>query len=1054
MGTAPRPWQRTLSDLSVTSKVGIVLLLPVVLASVFAVLRIKDELGTIAQLNTASQQAQIIRPLLDFGSAADDLAVAAGIGTAADTTLDQVSAHFDQAAANLQSALRRSQVDQQVNAEVTDALSTGRSMADSLRGSSPLAVGNQSDEVATHISNALSTLTTPQEAVVGRYYTQLGDLTIAHRMFLQQQLLIGSGEISNNPAMLAQALTASGSELTMINQYAVVQPESAYKPDVLLGAQQTRLHALSQNNAEPRSLPGVNGSLRLSTTTYADATGSLVDLINSGLSQTSTDARSTVLRDVAAVVLTLLAGLALALAVARSLVVPVRRLRRGVLQVAHSDLPGELSVVREGGATPEILPIDVQTTEEIGQLARAVDDMHRQALYLAADQARLRLLISSMFETLSRRSQSLVEQQLTLIEDLERDEDNPGRLQSLFRLDHLATRMRRNGDNLLVLAGTALRRGVLPPVPLSDMLWSAVSQVEDYQRVEIGAVPDGVVVGEPAVDIEHLLAELIDNSLRYSPPSTPVAVAVTPSAEGGYLIEITDRGLGMSGEDLRAINDRLASGGEVTIETARRMGLFVVGRLAKRHTVTVSLRRTSAMAQQPGITATVDLPASLVISGAFGQGGAPEGASQTGPGEAEFAAPQGVPFPDGTRIPALSVVDQPVGDLFSEPDSGGVIGIRSRSTDATSFLDAGEPARDPWATPEPEAAQGQWGVPDEPTARNMSRPVVTSWRTPESDAAGEVESWETSEFEPHESGPHESERDRGDSAETPWDEAQQDEAARWNGDAAWNSDQLWHDTGEQPATTGRWNDSDSPSPSGLWASVEPVEEPSYQWGTPDLASTSRSIADPMPTDEVLRPRRRRPTAEPWPSGDLPALPTYPQAPTVAQGYSTDASGADQTASWAEDSVDLWAQTATLPVHRAAGEPVAESPIYQRMVSEWLVEPSTNEPVEAWSSPADAGWALADQASRPAPTSHRTTGGLPIRNPGAQLVPGSLAPTTDSGAPDPEEIRENLSRHLSGVRSGRASTRQENGYNGDQSIGGPQQQDAQQYNDGGHTYDRH
>ncbi|WP_254205171.1 sensor histidine kinase [Nocardia alni] len=1039
MGTAPRPWQRTLSDLSVTSKVGIVLLLPVVLASVFAVLRIKDELGTIAQLNTASQQAQIIRPLLDFGSAADDLAVAAGTGAAADTTLDQVSARFDQAAANLQSALQRSQVDQQVDTEVTDALATGRSMRNSLRGSSPLAVGNQSDDVATHISNALSTLTTPQEAVVGRYYTQLGDLTIAHRMFLQQQLLIGSGEISNNPAMLAQALTASGSELTMINQYAVVQPESAYKPDVLLGAQQTRLHALSQNNAEPRSLPGVNGSLRLSTATYADATDHLVDLINSGLSQTSTDARSTVLRDVAAVVLTLLAGLALALAVARSLVVPVRRLRRGVLQVAHSDLPGELSVVREGGATPEILPIDVQTTEEIGQLARAVDDMHRQALHLAADQARLRLLISSMFETLSRRSQSLVEQQLTLIEDLERDEDNPGRLQSLFRLDHLATRMRRNGDNLLVLAGTALRRGVLPPVPLSDMLWSAVSQVEDYQRVEIGAVPDGVVAGEPAVDIEHLLAELIDNSLRYSPPSTPVAVSVTPSAEGGYLIEITDRGLGMSGEDLRAINDRLASGGEVTIETARRMGLYVVGRLAKRHTVTVSLRRTSAMAQQPGITATVDLPASLVISGAYG----PEGASEGTPGEVEFATPQGVPFPDGTHIPALSVVDQPVGDLFSEPDQGGVIGFRPRSTDGASFLDGGEPARDPWATPEPEAAQKQWGVPDEPTARNMSRPVVTSWRTPESDAAGEVESWDASEYEPHEY-----EQAHEDPAGTQWGDARQNnDAARWNDGEAWNSDQRPSDTGEQPAAVTRWDDGDSASPAGHWTSAEPVDEPSYQWGTPDLASTSRSIADPMPTDEtVLRPRRRRPSAEPWPSGDLPALPTYPQAPVA---YSTDTSGADQTASWADDSADLWAQTATLPVHRPAREPVAESPIYQRMVSEWLVEPSTNEPVEAWSSPADAGWALADQASRPAPTSNRTTGGLPIRNPGAQLVPGSLAPTTDSGAPDPEEIRENLSRHLSGVRSGRASTRRENGYNGDQSIGGPQPHDAQ-YNDGGHV----
>ncbi|MGF6884115.1 signal transduction histidine kinase [Nocardia sp. GAS34] len=948
MGTAPRPWQRTLSNLSVTSKVGIVLLLPVILASVFAVLRIKDELGTIAQLNAAAQQAQIIRPVLDYGSAADDLAVAAGTGGTGDRALDQVSARFDQAAANLQSALELSQVDQQVSTEVTDALSAGRSLRNSLHGSSPLVIGNQSDEVATHISNALSTLTTPQETVLERYYTQLGDLTIARRMFLQQQLLIGSGEISNNPAMLAQALTATGAELTMINQYAVVQPISAYKPDVLLGAQQARLHALSQNNAEPMSLPGVGDSLKLSTATYTDATGHLVQLINSGLSQTSIAARSTVLRDVASVVVTLLAGLALALAVARSLVVPVRRLRRGALQVAHIDLPAELAVVREGGATPEILPVDVQTTEEIGQLARAVDDMHRQALHLAADQARLRLLISSMFETLSRRSQSLVEQQLTLIEDLERDEDNPGRLQSLFRLDHLATRMRRNGDNLLVLAGTALRRGHLPPVPLSDMLWSAVSQVEDYQRVEIGAVPDGIVAGEPAVDVEHLLAELIDNSLRYSPPSTPVAVSVNPASEGGYLIEITDRGLGMSGEDLRSINDRLASGGEVTVETARRMGLFVVGRLAKRHTVTVSLRRTSTMAQQPGITAAVHLPASLVTSGP----------------QSESAGPQGAPFPAAAPGRSLSVAADPdapePGSLFATPGAGLPLRRPGRSSVSAAppipepALGAPEPVRDgvigfrpfdearedddesaetSWGDTESETEH--WAQVDEPTARSLARPATTSWRIPESDPS--IDSW--------------------------------------------------------------------------------------------------------PTSQLSQPIRRRDPAEP----------EAPQESRPAESVPVQADIPEHTMSWSTDAADLWAQTATLPVQQPAPrETVTESPIYQRMVSEWLVEPSASEPVEAWSSPADDGWAAAAEASRPT-TVHRTTGGLPIRAPGAQLVPGSLPPAAESAAPDPEEIRNNLSRHLSGVRSGRANTSytDENGYNGTRSGGAAQYQDAQ-YTDGGHV----
>lgn len=1125
MATGPRPWQRNLSNLSVTSKVGIVLLLPVILASVFAVLRIRDELGTISQLNVATQQAQIIRPLLDFGSASDALAVAAGTGNdhMGQAALDQVSARFDQAAANLQSALPLARVDEQVSTEITDALSTGRGMRNSLHGTSAQVVGTQADEVATHISNAVSTLITPKETVLERYYTQLADLTIAGRMFLQQQLIISSGEISNNPAMLAQALTATGSELTMINQYAVVQPTSAYKPDVLLDAQQTRLRALSQNVAEPMTIAGVHDSLQRSTVTYTEATDHLVDLINSGLSRTSIDARSTVLRDVASVVLTLLAGLALALAVARSLVVPVRRLRRGALQVAHVDLPAELAVVREGGSTPDILPVDVQTTEEIGQLARAVDDMHRQALHLAADQARLRLLISSMFETLSRRSQSLVEQQLTLIEDLERDEEHPGRLQSLFRLDHLATRMRRNGDNLLVLAGTALRRGQLPAVPLSDMLWSAVSQVEDYQRVEIGAVPDGIVAGEPAVDVEHLLAELIDNSLRYSPPSTPVAVSVSGAPEGGYQIEITDRGLGMSGDDLREINDRLASGGEVTVETARRMGLFVVGRLAKRHTVTVSLRRTSTMAQQPGITATVHLPKSLITSDTADSGEFP-GVPLPGPAStAAHAAPEEIavpvplfgstvtPLPQRRPARADSAAaeknsgaddeptglfvshhdpkppaddeptglfvsrhdpntaddeptglfaphydpkpaddDEPTGLFTSHPDprqgADGVIGARSEDdAERNPFAHAG-PARDPWAVPDASVLAEAEPDEDETSAETRfahAGPARAPWAVPDASALADDEP--DDERQPAETqwASASSSWPKADSTPSKQDWDTEDsgapDVARWKSGDSWSGAVRWEETGAEPAQQ-FWADA-RPEPSTSTEKPRGGSDSAH----PAANSASESVSG---TEQILRPRRRRPAPEPWPTGEFPPMSGgIPAAATPEP----EPAAPPRTPSWETEAADLWAQTATLPVQRPGAAEPAESPIYQRMVSEWLVEPSASESTGAWSSPADAGWAAAEEASKPT-LEHRTSGGLPIRNPGAQLVPGGLTPPADAGAPDPEEIRSNLSRHLSGVRSGRAgltSYRDENGYNGIRSGGGLEHHDAQ-YNDGGHV----
>lgn len=951
MGTAPRPWQRSLSNLSVTSKVGIVLLLPVVLASAFAILRIKDELGTIAQLNTATEQARIIRPTLDFGSAANNLAVAVGNGDhVAQSALDQSAARFDQAAADLQTALQNSPTDKRVATQLTEALAAGRTLRNSLHGGSPQEVVKQASEVNSHISNAVSSLATPKETTIERYYVQMGVIAIARQMFTQQQLALESGEIGNNPAVLAQVLTATGAELTMINQYAVVQPESALKPDVLLGALQTRIAAMSQNAVEPIKVPGVAESLQTSTDTYNEATDHLVDLIDSGLSARSIDARGTVLRDVALVVVTLLAGLALALAVARSLVVPIRRLRRDSLQVAHTDLPAELAVVRGGGATPEIVPVDVQTTEEIGQLARAVDDMHRQALFLAAEQARLRLQISNMFETLSRRSQSLVEQQLSLIEDLERDEDDSDRLQSLFRLDHLATRMRRNGDNLLVLAGTALRRGHLPPVPLSDMLWSAVSQVEDYQRVEIGSVPDGIVAGEPAVDIEHLLAELIDNSLRYSPPNTPVAVSVSRAVDGGYLIEITDRGLGMSAEDMRAINERLASGGEVTIETARRMGLFVVGRLAARHTITVSLRRTSTMAQQPGITASVHLPGALVSPA---EAAAPPPITSFTTPIADFPASISE-FPGPART--LSAVPNPP-ERFGE------------SAEPPRFTSAGLPQRRPTTQSEPEAAA--------PVARLTPIPDTAAEpadvAAPNALADGVLRGTEPEPDEPvrpHEPSPPE---------ETPRRE-----------ESAFDAEP----TGE-PAES---------------RSVVTVFDP----GTDSWMSAADRDFDPV----TVPPRRPAP-ADPRPQPQQQPIDIWAETAIMAPAQRSPD----------REPAPLSRHGATIAPprpdadHQPNGDAPAESesptPIYQRMVSEWLVEPSADGSSGAWSSPADAGWAAAADASSPTATT-RTSGGLPIRRPGAQLVPGGLTQDDAADVRDPEEIRNNLSRHLSGVRSGRVS----------------------------------
>ncbi|MFJ2665294.1 ATP-binding protein [Nocardia fluminea] len=328
----------------------------------------------------------------------------------------------------------------------------------------------------------------------------------------------------------------------------------------------------------------------------------------------------------AVVIATILAALLLAVFVARSMIVPLHRLRLAALRVAESDLPHEVAQLRNGAA-PEDVPLEpmpVRSDEEIGQLARAVDDIHGQALRLASDQAQMRSQVNDMFETLARRSKSLVDHQLTLIEAMEYDEKDPRLLENLFRLDHLAARMRRNGDNLLILAGTKQRRTKSAPVEIADVLRAAISEVEDYERVKLGATPRGSLVEPAASDMAHLFAELLDNALRASPPETDVKFTFAQAHDQGLLIEVADRGIGMPPAEMSEINHRLGQTAEPGPDTARHMGLFVVGRLAERHGLTVRLRPTFDTARDPGVTVTVHVPVGLIVTGAGGPVVAPQ----------------------------------------------------------------------------------------------------------------------------------------------------------------------------------------------------------------------------------------------------------------------------------------------------------------------------------------------------------------------------------------------------------------------------------------------
>ena len=302
------------------------------------------------------------------------------------------------------------------------------------------------------------------------------------------------------------------------------------------------------------------------------------------------------------------------LLVARSILRPLKALRSAALDVAYQKLPDTVRQLQDSESPDgalDIAPIAGDHEDEIGEVARAFDAVHSEAAHLAGQQAIMRSNVSKMFINLSRRSQSLVERQLRLIDELEAGEQDADQLANLFQLDNLATRMRRNDENLLVLAGADGGRRRNEPVPMFDMLRAASAEVEGYARVRLDVQPGFEVAAGAVNDVVHLVAELVENATNFSPPNAPVWLRSRSLGAGGELmIEIEDSGIGMSPAQLTAANEGLINPPGLDVSVSRLMGLFVVGRLARRHGIMVMLM-TSASG---GLTAFVRLPATLVAA--------------------------------------------------------------------------------------------------------------------------------------------------------------------------------------------------------------------------------------------------------------------------------------------------------------------------------------------------------------------------------------------------------------------------------------------------------
>ncbi|MEU4566747.1 nitrate- and nitrite sensing domain-containing protein [Micromonospora sp. NPDC023956] len=340
------------------------------------------------------------------------------------------------------------------------------------------------------------------------------------------------------------------------------------------------------------------------------------------LSQTD-DARTAVIRQAVVeallVLLTLIVAVTLAIVLARSLNDSLRRLREGALSVANHDLPDAVKRLQSmgnagDGGVEEIVnevrdPIKLTNKDEVGQVALAFNVVHREAVRIAAEQAALRASVSAMFLNLARRSQTLVDRMIGELDAIERGEEDPKRLAQLFELDHLATRMRRNDENLLVLAGADSAVPRRDDALLVDVLRAAQSEVELYNRIEFGTVDTDISVAAHAVnDVVRLVAELLDNATRFSPPTTTV-VADGRRIRDYVLIQVEDRGLGLTDEQLDSLNRRLAAPSTVDVAAFRLMGLAVVSRLASRYGIRVELRRNV----EGGTVAQVTLPNSTVV---------------------------------------------------------------------------------------------------------------------------------------------------------------------------------------------------------------------------------------------------------------------------------------------------------------------------------------------------------------------------------------------------------------------------------------------------------
>ncbi|HEX2286433.1 MAG TPA: HAMP domain-containing protein, partial [Mycobacterium sp.] len=496
---AKRPPRWSLANWPVRWKVFAIVLVPLVLAGTFGGFRIYSSATEASDLRLAADRAEMVPAIESYMAALEGAMLASSTG--GDT--HSAVATFDTSRQELQRRLADTDVAADVRQGVTTLVDGGQALVEKVASNT---IGLRD------LIQAYALLLLPAEDAINGSVRVDNERILAETMGLSRaigargqmmmlKLTITRGAEMAEPELRTAMITLAGTEPSTL--FGMSQVLGVGSPDAQkLQAEFVKRMALMSNPA----VPLVNNPELLTSVDATDATARqiidrTVNSVTTAVSDEAAAQRRAMIRDAAIVGGATLLALLVVILVARSLVRPLRRLRDSALKVAHEDLTRELERVRAGAEPGPVDPIPVHTSEEVGQVAHAVDELHEQAVYLAGEQSRLQLQVSDMFETLSRRSRSLVDQQLSLIDLLERNEEDPERLESLFRLDHLAARMRRNGANLLVLAGAKVPREQANPVPVSAVINAAASEVEDYTRVVTATVPDSEIVGSVAGDL-------------------------------------------------------------------------------------------------------------------------------------------------------------------------------------------------------------------------------------------------------------------------------------------------------------------------------------------------------------------------------------------------------------------------------------------------------------------------------------------------------------------------------------------------------------------------